>query len=102
MWDGECFVFDERVSVGHGLEPGPYDSCHACRHAVDADDKASPLYIEGVSCPKCYDNLTPERKARFVERQKQIELAKNRGEAHLGEARLMKAHAGEAAAPEHG
>ncbi len=102
LWDGECFVFDERVSVGHGLEPGPYDSCHACRHAVDADDKASPLYIEGVSCPKCHASLSPERKARFVERQKQIELAKNRGEAHLGEARLMKAHAGEAATPEHG
>ncbi|NQV98562.1 MAG: rhodanese-related sulfurtransferase [Rhodospirillales bacterium] len=86
LWDGQCFVFDERVSVGHGLAQGPYDLCHGCRHAIDADDKQSPLYEPGVCCPKCHDKLSDDQKARFAERQKQMELAKARGEIHLGHA----------------
>ena len=83
LWEGECFVFDNRVSVGHGLKPGPYDLCHACRHPISAEDKASPLYEPGVSCPHCHDSMSEEQKARFAERQKQVELAKSRGEAHV-------------------
>ncbi len=84
LWQGQCFVFDQRVSVGHGLEQGPYDMCHACRHAIDDDDKASPKYQPGISCPKCYDTQTEQQRQRFAERQKQMELARNRGEVHLG------------------
>ncbi len=86
LWDGECFVFDERVSVGHGLKQGPYDMCHGCRHAIDDEDKKSPLYEPGVCCPKCHNKLSDDQKRRFAERQKQIELAKARGEVHLGHA----------------
>lgn len=84
LWEGECFVFDDRVSVGHGLKPGPYDMCHACRRPISDEDKASDKYMKGVSCPHCYDETSAERKARFAERQKQIALAKERGELHLG------------------
>ncbi len=84
LWEGECFVFDQRVSVGHGLEPGSYDQCYACRVPIDEDDKASPLYVKGVSCPKCHDQLTPSQKLRFSERQKQMVLARERNEVHLG------------------
>ena len=83
MWEGQCFVFDERVSVGHGLVPGSYDLCHACRHPIDAEDKASEFYELGVSCPHCHLDTTPEQKARFAERQKQIRLASERGEQHF-------------------
>ena len=84
LWEGECFVFDDRVSVGHGLKPGPYDLCHACRNPIDEDDKRSDHYVPGVSCPKCYDSNSPEQKKRFAERQKQMELAKARNQIHLG------------------
>ncbi|MEP3246159.1 MAG: rhodanese-related sulfurtransferase [Sneathiella sp.] len=83
-WDGECFVFDQRVTVNHALEKGSYDQCYACRYPITEDDKQSPLYEKGVSCPRCHESLTAEKKARFTERQKQIELAKQRGEAHIG------------------
>lgn len=83
LWEGECFVFDQRVSVGHGLKPGPYDMCHACRHPMTVEDKQSEKYIVGVSCPKCHDHMSPSQKARFKERQRQIELAKRRGEQHI-------------------
>lgn len=86
MWKGECFVFDNRVSVNHQLEKGHYDQCHGCRHPITEDDKQSPFYEPGVSCPKCYDRLTDDQKARFKERQKQMQLAKERGEIHIGEA----------------
>ena len=86
LWDGECFVFDQRVSVGHGLKPGPYDMCHACRMPLDEDEKSSPLYQRGVACPKCHDRLSPEQRARFEERQRQIDLARRRGKAHIGAA----------------
>lgn len=84
LWRGECFVFDERVTVDHALQPGGYDQCHACRRPISEQDKTSPLYEKGVSCPHCYHQSSEEQKARFAERQKQIELARQRGEAHLG------------------
>lgn len=83
-WNGECFVFDERVSVKHDLTPGSYDMCHACKHPVSDTDMADPAYTPGVSCPHCIDTMTEEQRARFSERQKQITLAKERGEQHMG------------------
>jgi len=84
LWTGDCFVFDQRVAVGHGLEESDYDQCFACRFPITEADKTSPLYAKGVSCPRCHADMTAEQKARFQERQKQIELAKQRGETHIG------------------
>jgi UPF0176 protein len=86
LWEGECFVFDERVSVVSELKVGSYDLCHACRHAVSYNDKKSAQYELGISCPKCYENITQDRKKRFAERQKQMQLAKLRNDVHLGTA----------------
>ena len=83
-WQGECFVFDERVSVKHGLELGEMELCHACRRPISQEDKASAYFVEGVSCPACYAERTDEDRARFAERQKQIALAKKRGKQHIG------------------
>lgn len=83
MWKGECFVFDARVSVGHGLELGHYDQCYACRRPIDDADMASPDYVKGVSCPKCIGDMSEEQLKSFAERQKQIELSKARGEKHI-------------------
>ena len=83
-WQGECFVFDQRVSVGHGLELGSYALCHGCKHPVSADDRADPRFQEGISCPACHETLSDEQRARFAERQRQVELARKRGEAHIG------------------
>lgn len=83
-WNGECFVFDERVSVRHDLSPGSYNMCHACKHPVSDADMADAAYTPGVSCPHCIDTMTDEQRARFAERQKQITLAKKRGEKHMG------------------
>ena len=83
-WQGECFVFDQRVAVKHGLEQGSYAQCFACRFPLSEDDLASPAYNEGVSCPHCIDQRNDEQRARYVERQKQQKLAKERGEAHIG------------------
>jgi len=83
-WRGECFVFDNRVSVNHGLERGRYDQCHGCRRPIAERDKQSPLYRKGVCCPACCDRLTEDRKSRFAERQKQVELAAARRERHIG------------------
>lgn len=85
MWEGECFVFDDRVTVNHQLEKGDYDQCHACRLPITEEEKLSPLYQRGVSCPHCYDKTTDEQKQRFAEREKQIQLARVRGEAHIGQ-----------------
>jgi UPF0176 protein len=85
LWDGECFVFDERVSVGHGLEIGEYELCRGCRYPICEEDKSSSLFREGISCPRCHDQTTDQQKARFAERQKQIELAKQRGDRHIAE-----------------
>lgn len=82
-WEGECFVFDNRVSVGHGLKPGNYDLCHACRMPITEADKRSAKYLKGVCCPHCHDTMSDERKAAFAERQKQVELAAARGERHV-------------------
>lgn len=84
LWQGECYVFDNRVSVNHKLEPGTYDLCHGCREPITEQDKQSDRYMEGVTCPRCYDRQTPEQRARFMERQKQIELARQRNEVHIG------------------
>ncbi len=84
IWEGECFVFDNRVAVDHKLEKGRYDQCYGCRHPITEEDKLSDKYEKGVCCPLCYDRLTPDQKARFSERQKQIELAAQRGEVHVG------------------
>lgn len=90
LWEGDCFVFDQRVSVKHGLELGDYDMCHACRNPIDADDMASEKYMPGVSCPKCYGVNDQAREKRLRDRQKQIELARQRGEAHIGSLPLEK------------
>ncbi|MDX1668416.1 MAG: rhodanese-related sulfurtransferase [Limnobacter sp.] len=84
LWKGQCFVFDQRVSVGHGLQQGNYDLCHACRMPITEEEKQSDQFEQGVSCPHCYDSLTDNQKARFAERQKQIQLAKARNEKHIG------------------
>ena len=83
LWDGECFVFDQRVTVKHGLEQGAYDQCYACRMPITDEEKQSEHYVKGVSCPHCYDKTTEEQKARYAERERQIQLAKQRGEAHI-------------------
>ena len=83
-WQGECFVFDDRVAVNHELARGQYDQCFACRHPITAEDQRSEKYQQGISCPRCFSALTEDKKARFSERQKQIELAKQRGDRHLG------------------
>lgn len=83
-WQGECFVFDERVAVGHGLEPGTHGLCRACRMPVSEADRASPLFVEGVSCPACHAERTDEQRERYAERHRQAELAASRGHAHVG------------------
>jgi len=83
-WNGECFVFDARVSVKHGLEEGKYALCHACRMPLAPQDFDRPEYEQGVSCHQCIDSHSEERKQRFRERQKQVELAKARGMKHIG------------------
>lgn len=84
MWKGECFVFDERVTVNHKLEQGQYDQCHACRLPITEQEKLSEKYQKGVSCPHCFDKLTDKQKQRFSERERQVQLAKQRGETHIG------------------
>lgn len=84
-WRGECFVFDERVSVGHGLVEGDYDMCHACRMPLSEDDKALNSFEPGVSCLHCIDTHSAADRVRFRERQKQMRLAQARGETHIGQ-----------------
>ena len=83
-WQGECFVFDERVAVGHGLSPGTHALCRGCRMPVSPDDRASPLFVEGVSCPRCHADRTDAQRAGYAERHRQVGLAVARGEAHVG------------------
>ena len=85
-WEGECFVFDNRVAVNHKLEKGQYDQCYGCRHPITEADKLSDKYQKGICCPRCYQSLSDDQKDRFAERQKQIELAAARGEVHVGAA----------------
>ena len=84
LWEGDCFVFDQRVAVKHGLEQSEYDQCYACRYPITDEEKTSPLYVKGVSCPRCHDKMSDAQRDRFAQRQKQIELAKARGDVHLG------------------
>jgi UPF0176 protein len=85
LWEGECFVFDQRVAVKHNLEVSAFDQCYACRHPLSPTELQSPQYTAGISCPYCYGKLTEEKRARLTERQKQVILAKQRGEVHIGE-----------------
>ena len=84
LWKGECFVFDERVSVKHGLEIGEHTLCRACRMPLSPDDLVHETYEEGVSCRYCHAERTDEQRARYAERQRQSKLARERGEAHVG------------------
>jgi len=85
LWQGDCYVFDGRVSVGHGLVPGNFETCHACRRPLAPADKSRPEYEEGVQCHACRSEHTDADRTRFRERQKQIALARAKGERHLGE-----------------
>ena len=85
LWNGECFVFDQRVCLTDELEVGSYKMCFACRMPITEEEMQNEKYIEGISCIYCYDKTTEEKKERFGSRQKQILLAKERGEKHLGE-----------------
>ena len=84
LWEGECFVFDDRVALNHKLEAGSFDMCHGCRMPITENDKLSEKFQKGISCPNCFDKKTPEQKGRYAERIKQIDLAKQRNENHLG------------------
>lgn len=84
LWEGDCFVFDQRVAVKHGLDESDYDQCYACRYPITEEDKKHAAYVKGVSCHRCHNKMSEEQKARFAERQKQIALAKKRGQDHMG------------------
>ena len=85
LWEGECFVFDQRVAVTHGLNEGQYDQCFACRHPLSPDELKSKHYIKGISCSYCFNKLTQKKKAGVIDRQKQIMLSKSKGENHIGD-----------------
>ncbi len=84
LWEGECFVFDQRVAVKHRLESGSYTLCPSCRHPIGENDRKSKKFIEGVACPNCFDRISEDRKARSAERHKQVKLAEKRGQKHIG------------------
>jgi len=84
LWNGECFVFDDRVSIKHDLSEGTYDMCHGCRMPIKDEDKKSRNFIKGVACPKCFDKTSDEQKSRYMSRQKQIDIAKKRNKQHIG------------------
>ena len=84
LWQGECFVFDDRVALNHNLEVGSYDMCHGCRMPITEADKLESEYERGVSCPNCFNKKTPDQKKRYADRQKQVDLAKLRNEKHIG------------------
>jgi UPF0176 protein len=83
-WEGECFVFDERVAIKHGLAEGSHTLCRACRMPVSAEDRVSPLYREGTSCPACHDSRDDNQRAGYAERHRQVKLAERRGTTHVG------------------
>ena len=85
LWKGECFVFDQRVAVTHGLDEGQYDQCYACRHPLSSKELESDQYTKGISCPYCFNKLSDKKKAGVTERQKQIMLSNSRGENHIGD-----------------
>ncbi|QTC91960.1 oxygen-dependent tRNA uridine(34) hydroxylase TrhO [Brevundimonas goettingensis] len=84
LWRGECFVFDERVAVGHGLEEGTHSLCRGCRMPVSPEGRLSPLYVEGVSCEACHQDRTEEQRAAYAERHRQVGIASGQGVAHIG------------------
>lgn len=84
LWQGECFVFDNRVAVDHDLNKGNYDQCYACRYPITEEDKTKEQYQSGVSCPHCYDKISAQQRERFQEREKQTQLSHSRGEEHIG------------------
>ncbi len=90
LWDGECFVFDDRVTVKHNLANGNYDQCHACRYPITDYDKEHQHYQKGVSCPRCYGTKTKSQLSRYRERELQINLANKRGEEHIGDNATVK------------
>lgn len=85
LWEGECFVFDNRVAVNHQLEKGRYDQCHACRRPITEDDKQHAHYEQGVSCHQCHDEYSDEQRLRFRAREQQMQIARERGETHIGD-----------------
>ncbi|MDP3895060.1 MAG: rhodanese-related sulfurtransferase, partial [Mesorhizobium sp.] len=85
LWEGECFVFDERVSVAHGLEEGKAELCRGCRHPLTPEDRASPKFEHGICCPHCFDTRSDEDRARYAERHRQVALAAERGAVHIGQ-----------------
>ena len=85
LWEGECFVFDDRVSLVHGLEEGEYSLCYGCQDPVSPKDRESKYYEAGVSCPSCHNSLSEEKKINLREREKQFRLAQERGQYHLGD-----------------
>ncbi|MDD9867187.1 MAG: rhodanese-related sulfurtransferase, partial [Verrucomicrobiales bacterium] len=84
-WEGDCFVFDHRVAVKHGLEQGDFEICFGCRWPISEEETRSPLYEPGVSCPRCVEKLTDERRARLRELHTQVMLARKRNGTHIGE-----------------
>ena len=84
LWEGECFVFDDRVAVNHALEKGSWEICYACQQPINKEDRQSKHYTIGIQCPRCYHKLSAEKYASLLERQKQIDLARERGENHMG------------------
>jgi UPF0176 protein len=83
-WQGECFVFDQRVSVQHGLKPGEYDLCFACRMPLSVEDLKSPMYVAGISCHQCYNERDETQRARYGARKQQMQLSRARGDVHIG------------------
>ncbi len=84
VWEGSCFVFDQRVGLQHGLDESDHTLCHGCRRPLSSEDLEDPRYEPGVSCPHCADGLAPDKKERLRERQRQVQLARQRGESHIG------------------
>ena len=93
-WDGECFVFDTRVAVDRDLAEGGYVQCHACRRPLSTAELESPDYVEGVSCPQCIDETDADKRARLEERARQVRLARERGEEHVGAVLQAKSEPG--------
>ena len=89
-WEGECFVFDQRVTVNHNLEKGDFSQCYGCKMPLSKKEVEDKKYIKGVTCKYCFDNLSNDQKKRFSQRQKQIELSLSRGEAHIGQTKKIK------------
>jgi len=90
LWQGECFVFDHRVAVAHGLAPGTHVICHACRRPISAQGRAAPEYVPGIRCEACSSERNDEQRAGYAERHRQEHLAATRGEAHVGRAQLPR------------